>query len=165
MLQQRVKNAWQPLASFSKNLNADQQKYSAYDREPLAMYETVMHFRHVLEVRHFTIFTNHKPITYAFQQKRDKCTPRQFNQLDFITQFTTDIRHISGQDNVVTDALSRVESISTPPSCDAVAASQDSDDELKTLRQSNIYLRMEKLPIPGTTVSIYCDISAGRPRP
>jgi hypothetical protein len=44
----------------------------------------------MLEERHF-IFTDHKPITYAFQQKRDKCSPRQFNHLDFIAQFTTDI--------------------------------------------------------------------------
>jgi hypothetical protein len=107
VLQQRVKNPWQPLAFFSKKLNAAQQKYSAYDRELLAIYEVVKHFRHMLEARHFTIFTDHKRITYAFQQKRDKCSPRQFNHLDFIAQFTTDIRHISGQDNVVADALSR----------------------------------------------------------
>ena len=47
------------------------------------------------------ILTAHKPLTYAFSQIRDKCSPRQFNHLDFISQFTTDIRHISGQDNVV----------------------------------------------------------------
>jgi hypothetical protein len=45
----------------------------------------------ILEARHFIIFTNHKPITYAFQQKRGKCSPRQFNHLDFVAQFTTDI--------------------------------------------------------------------------
>jgi cleavage and polyadenylation specificity factor subunit 1 len=55
----------------------------------------------MLEARHFTIVTDHKPVTYALQQKRDKCSVRQFNHLDFTTQFTTDIRHISGQDNVV----------------------------------------------------------------
>jgi hypothetical protein len=42
----------------------------------------------------------------------------------------TDIWHISGQDNDVTDALSRVESITAPPPYDALAASQDSDNEL-----------------------------------
>jgi cleavage and polyadenylation specificity factor subunit 1 len=84
----------------------------------------------MLEVRHFIIFTDHKPITYAFQQKRDKCSPRQFNHLDFIAQFTTDIQHISGQDNVVADALSRVGSVTAPPFYDALAASQESDDEL-----------------------------------
>jgi cleavage and polyadenylation specificity factor subunit 1 len=123
VLQQRVDNAWQPLAFFSKKLNPAQHKYSAYDRELPAVYEAVEHFCHMLEARHFTIFTDHKPITYAFQQKRDKCSPRQFNHLDFISQFTTDVRHISGQDNVVADVLSRVKSITTPPSHDALAAS------------------------------------------
>jgi hypothetical protein len=39
-------NAWQPLAFFSQKLNPTQQKYSAYDRELLAVYEAVTHFRH-----------------------------------------------------------------------------------------------------------------------
>jgi hypothetical protein len=77
MLQQRVDNAWQPVAFFSRKLNVAQQKYSAYDRELLAVYEAVKHFRHILEARHFTIFTDHKPISYAFQQKHDKCSPQQ----------------------------------------------------------------------------------------
>jgi hypothetical protein len=36
---QRVNSAWQPFAFFSKKLNPAQQKCSAYDREPLAVYE------------------------------------------------------------------------------------------------------------------------------
>jgi hypothetical protein len=74
-----------------QKLNPGQQKYSAYDRELLAVHEAVKHFRHILETRHFIIFTDNKPTTYAFQQKRDKCSPRQFSHLDFIAQFTTDI--------------------------------------------------------------------------
>jgi hypothetical protein len=65
--------------------------YSAYDRELLAVYEAVKHFRHMLEARHFIIFIDNNPITCAFQQKRDTCSPRQFNHLDFIAQLTTDI--------------------------------------------------------------------------
>jgi cleavage and polyadenylation specificity factor subunit 1 len=114
VLQQHINNAWQPLA-FSKKLKPAQQKYSAYDSELLPIYEALKHFRHMLEVRHFTVCTDHKPITYAFQQKRDKCSPRQFNHLDFVSQTTTDIRHISGQDSVVTDALSHIEPVTTPP--------------------------------------------------
>jgi hypothetical protein len=85
VLQQQVKNAWQPLAFIFKKLNPAQQKYSTYDRELLAIYEAVKHFRHTLEARHYIIFTDHKPITYAFQQKRDTCSPRQFNYLDFVS--------------------------------------------------------------------------------
>jgi transposase InsO family protein len=165
VLQQRVKNTWQPLAFFSKKFNSAQQKYSAYDRELLAIYEDVKHFRHMLEARYFTVFTDHKPITYAFQQKRDKCSPRQFNYLDFVAQFTTDIRHISVQDNVDVDAFSRIESVTAPPSYDALATAQDSDDELRRLLESTTALRLEKLQIPGTTVSLYYDTSTGRSRP
>jgi cleavage and polyadenylation specificity factor subunit 1 len=118
VLQKRVDNAWQP-HTFSKKLNSTQQKYSAYHRKLLAVCEEVKHFRHMLEARHFTIFTEHKPVTFAFQQKRNKCSPRQFNHLDYIDQFTTAVRHISRQNNVVADALSRVQSITAPPSHDA----------------------------------------------
>jgi hypothetical protein len=44
----------------------------------------------------------------------------------------SDIRHISGEKNVVADALSRVESVTAPPSFDALATAQTSDDELQT---------------------------------
>ena len=82
-------------------MSTAQQKYSAYDRELLAIYEAVKHFPHMLEARHLVIDTDHKPLTYAFSQKCDRCSPRQFNHLEFISQFTTNIRNITGQDNVV----------------------------------------------------------------
>jgi hypothetical protein len=96
-----------------------------------------------------------------------KCTqPYAYRQQGKLTQHTcattTGRLFISGQDNVAADALSRVESVNAPPSYDALAASQDSDDELQTLLESTTALRLEKLPIPGTMVSIYCDTSAGR---
>jgi cleavage and polyadenylation specificity factor subunit 1 len=120
-----VKNAWQPLAFFPKKLNPHQQD-SDYDRELLAIYEAVKHCHHMLEARQLTIFTDHKPITYTFQQKREKCSPRLFNRLDFVPQFMADIRHISGQD-VVADDLSRVESVTETPSYDTLAPSQNSN--------------------------------------
>jgi cleavage and polyadenylation specificity factor subunit 1 len=128
-----VQDVWQPLAFFSRKLSPAQQKYSAYDRELLVIYEAVRYFRHMLEARHFTILTDHKPLTFAFHQKRDKCSPHQFNHLDFISQFTTDICHISSQDNIVADALSRVEVITAPVTHDALAAAHADDDELQTL--------------------------------
>jgi hypothetical protein len=38
VLQQNIQNSWQPLAFFSRKFSPAQQKYSAYDRELLAMY-------------------------------------------------------------------------------------------------------------------------------
>jgi len=133
VLQQWVQDVWQPLAFFSRKLSPAQQKYNAYDRELLAIYEAVRYFRHMLEARHLTILTDHKPLTFTFHEKRDKCSPCQFNHLDFISQFTTDIRHISDQDNIVGDALSRVEVITAPVMHEALAAAQENDNELRTL--------------------------------
>ena len=76
VLQQRVQDTWQPLAFFSRKLSPAQQKYSAYDRELLPIYEAVRYFRHMPEARHFTILTDHKPLIFAIHQKRDKCSPR-----------------------------------------------------------------------------------------
>ena len=119
----------------------------------------------MLETRYFTILTDQKQLTFAFHQKMDKCPPRHFNHLDFISQFTTDIRHISGQDNIIAETLSRVEVITAPVTHDALAAAQDDDNELQTLLLRNTSLRLEKLLIPGTSVELYCDTSAGKPRP
>lgn len=126
-LHQQVKGSWQPLSFFSKTLNPAQQSYSAYDRELLAAYMSIRHFQHMVEGRNFILFTDHKPLTFAFHQKHDKCTPRQARQLDFISQFTTDIRYLKGSNNVVADALSRVQiaTISTPEKLDFQRMTQE----------------------------------------
>ncbi|XP_017784714.1 PREDICTED: uncharacterized protein LOC108568251 [Nicrophorus vespilloides] len=49
-LQQRIGNEWKPLGFFSKKLTTAEKKYSAYDRELLAIYLAVKHFRHLVEI-------------------------------------------------------------------------------------------------------------------
>ena len=111
VLQQRVNDSWQPLGFMTKSLSPAQRTHSAYDRELLAMYNTVKRFRHAVEGRDFVIYTDHKPLTYAFNQNLDKCSLRQFRYLDNVGQFTTDIRHVKGIDNNIADTLSRIEAI------------------------------------------------------
>lgn len=72
--------------------------YSAYDRELLATYSAVKHFQHMLEARHFILFTDHKPLTFAIKQNSEKFSPRPARQLDFIEQFS----------------MSRIETIKAP---------------------------------------------------
>ena len=54
-LEQQVANAWQPLGFFSRKLSKAESKYSTYDRELLAIYEAIRHFRHLLDARHFVV--------------------------------------------------------------------------------------------------------------
>ena len=77
-LQQQEEGAWRPLAFFTKSLSSAQRKYSAYDRELLAVYSAIKQFRHAVEGRSFVVYTDHKPLVFAFQQKPEKSTPRQF---------------------------------------------------------------------------------------
>lgn len=165
VLQQQVNGQRQPLAFFSRKLSPTQCKYSPYDRELLAIYEAIKYFRHMVEARVFTIYTDHKPICFAFQSRKDTCSPRQFRHLDFISQFTTDIRHISGKDNVVADPLSRIEEITQPIDLNKLASSQITDTELEQLLHSDTSLRLKKVKLPGTHAELYCDESTTTPRP
>lgn len=166
---QRVNNEWQPLGFFSRKLTDTERKYSAYDRELLAIFAAVKHFRYMLEASQFMIFTDHRPITFAFSQNSDKFSPRQTRQLDYISQFTSDIRHISGKDNVVADALSRLESIATPTPIDynQLAAAQVNDTELQRLFSDNssTSLKLTSLKIPDCNYDLICDVSTERVRP
>jgi hypothetical protein len=71
VLQQRSNGILQPLSFFSRKLIPTQAKYSAYDRELLAIYSAIKHFRYMLEGRNFHIITHHKPLVYAFKRKSD----------------------------------------------------------------------------------------------
>ena len=108
VLQQDIDGQWCPIAYFSKQLQCAQKRYSTFDRELLAIYQAVKHFRHFVEGRQFTIFTDHKPLTRALLASSDRYTPRQVRHLDYISQFTSDIRHVHGSQNRPADALSRL---------------------------------------------------------
>lgn len=165
VLQQLTDQGWQPLAFFSRKLQPAQTKYSAFDRELLAIYQSIRQFRHHLEGRSFTVFTDQKPLTFAFRQKPEKCSPRQFRYLDFIGQFTTDIRHISGKDNVVADAMSRIDAVSEGINFDDLAQAQQNDEELHRLLKSNSPLKLKQICIPGTSKMLFCDLSTDKARP
>ena len=49
VLQQQIDNTWCPLAYFSRKLTPAQQKYSTFDRELLAIYLALKHFRYFVE--------------------------------------------------------------------------------------------------------------------
>jgi len=46
-----------------------------------------------------------------------------------------------------------------------LATSQRIDEELKKYKQCKSGSQLEKIDIPGTKVTIFCDISIGMPRP
>ena len=61
-LSQQQNGAWKPTAFFSRKRTPTHQRCSTFDRELLAIYSAIQHFRYFLEGRTFTVFTDHKPL-------------------------------------------------------------------------------------------------------
>jgi len=168
VLQQCIQNIWQPISFFSKRLQPAETKYSTFSRELLSIYLSIRHFRHFLEGREFYVLTDHKPLTYALSSSASNYSPREARQLDFISQFTSDIRHVTGRDNPVADALSRmdVNAINVSPlpiDYVLIAKAQRNDPDLSQLNSTS--LDLQALPLPQSTDTIICDMSTASPRP
>lgn len=183
VLQQKVNNVWQPLGFFSKKLKKPEQKYSTVDRELLAVYLSIKHFRFFLEGRQFTVFTDHKPLVNLINSTTEK-SPRQTTHLNYIAQFTSDIRHIRGSENVVADFLSRipeVDSIDRRPTkqsyiCELnepihlqdILNSQSNDAEITRIiktKRLNSRVIFEQIAVPNSTNFIWCEVSNFVQRP
>ena len=139
------------------------------------MYLAVRHFRHFIEGRIFYInYTDHMSLTFAFSREAD-ISPRQTRHLSFVAEFTTDVRHIPGETNVVADMLSRVrtpDEITSLPSlssinvvtlnestnCKEMACAQVNDCELQAYKSKFTALVLSDIELEnGDTV--LCDVS------
>nr|VZI02162.1 unnamed protein product [Spirometra erinaceieuropaei] len=167
-LQQTVRGVLQPLAFFSKKLSPAETRYSVFGRELLAVYLSIRHFRHFLEGREIVVLTDHKPLVFALRASPDRYSPRDIRHLDFISKFSCDIQHVHGKENVVADALSRIEMASiTTDAIDftLMAEAQRSDGELPQYRHENSSLRLQDVPLATGTGAITGDLSTGNERP
>jgi RNase H-like domain found in reverse transcriptase len=73
----------------------------------LAVYFAIIHFQHLVEGRNLAVFTDHKSLVGVVARQSDPKSDRQRCHLSFVAEFTAEICHISSQDNVVADTLSR----------------------------------------------------------
>ncbi|BHF78292.1 hypothetical protein SprV_0602140500 [Sparganum proliferum] len=167
VLQQHINNSTRPLAFFSKKLLPAETRYSTFGRERLAIYLAVKHFRHFLEDRDFTIFTDHKPLTFAIRSHSDKYNPREISHLDYISQFTTDIRQIDGPKNEVADMLSRpsLSSLQLSHGIDLCAMAAEQQRVGCPGDESVSGLQLKDVPLTTGSGTILCDVSAPFHRP
>ena len=162
----------QPLGFFSRRTSSAESQYSAYDLELLAIYSTLIKFRHILEGRQFRIWTDQKPVTRAFLKARDPVSNRQRHQLAFISEFATDIAHVPGLENVVADALTRqfddkkeaaiVHSVAHALVDVDIAEIAKEQLSIEDEQSSSLELRLVRFP--GVDQEVVCDTPLGRPR-
>lgn len=178
-LEQQQGQFWVPIAFFSRKFSETERKYSAFDRELLAAYSAIKHFRPFVEGRAFTLFTDHRPLTTAISSKVDR-SPRQTRHMSYIAEFTTDVQHIRGKFNIVADALSRVDSVHQNHKADSddinlsnhdisgdfeqLALDQlSASEEMDAYRAANTGLVLQELQVGKS--KLLCDISTATPRP
>ena len=153
-----------PLGFFSRKLSQAQGKYSAFDKELLAIKEAIQHFRHMVEGKSFTVFTDHKPLTLVMPTTTARTT-RQERHLSYVSEFTTDIRHVKGEQNVVADHLSRPIIAALLPGLDLekIAQTQRTDPEIRAARTAITSLQLQDVVVGD--IELLCDTSGGTPRP
>lgn len=159
----------QPLGFFSGKFSAAQQKWSPYDKELYAIYAAVDHFSYMLEARHFTILTDHRPLLEMFKTKKRIKLEKRSRYIEYISQFSTDIKHISGVSNIIADALSRpqIDAISHPAvTLDMIATLQVQDEEILQIGKNGYQEhQIRNIFIEDSNKSILCSFFNNVNRP
>jgi hypothetical protein len=142
---------WQPLSFYSKKIDVTQKKYSTFDRELLAVNLAVRHFRFLLEGWPFHVKMDHKSLTFALHRTSKLWSARQQRHLSYLAEFTSDIQHVSGQSDVVANALSRplLAAKKCPPGHCQLRAMDHHPHQSPSAASRPLWLRSHSLRKPG----------------
>ena len=93
-----------PIAYYSRIFRKNELKFSTIERECLAISEAIKAFKQYVYASHFTIFTDHKPLT---TQKECLNNERCQRWRLALQGYDYDIKYFPGKSNLCADALSR----------------------------------------------------------
>ena len=109
-MEQLHEKEWHPIEFWSRKLKPAETRYSATDKEWLAVVEAVStHWRHLLEGRPCIIRTDHKPLLHKLAKSAPipPLLPRQARWIERLSGFDLRYQHVAGNENPIADALSR----------------------------------------------------------
>lgn len=145
-----------PVAFASRTLTKTEERYSVIEKEFLAITWGCKYFRPYLYGKRFTLFTDHKPLTYMFSLKdpNDKMLRWRLR----LQEFDYDVKHRAGKQNIVADGLSRIRNdlnandtsaLSDQATCNTENATDSSDVDTCHSAESdaNDLIGMTELPI------------------
>jgi hypothetical protein len=96
-----------PIIFISKKFPETAQRWSTIEQECFAVYYSILRLESYLLGRHFVVATDHKNLLYLQNSTIPKLVRWRLRLLEF--DFT--LLHIPGKENVVADALSRINSL------------------------------------------------------
>jgi hypothetical protein len=134
-----------PIAFYSRKLNPAQTRYTTTERELLSIVETLKEFKNILLGQEIVVFTDHKNLTAKHFN-----TERVMRWRLLIEEFGPTMKYIQGPKNIVADALSRLELVSSAPTIPSV---QDTASDLALVQLAESY-GLDKDDLPSTAFPV-----------
>src|SRR5688500_8606044 len=103
------------LLSLVEKLDPAQTRYTTTEEELLSIVEVLKEFRNILLGKQIRVYTNHENLT---QKKFNSDRVMQWRL--YIEEYSLDLQYIKGENNVVADALSRLDMGPCPNSKEAL---------------------------------------------
>jgi hypothetical protein len=100
-----------PVSFASRTLSDAEQRYSTTEKEALAVtWAVTQKFYVYLQGRHFTVITDHAPLCGELKLQKPS-TARLARMIMKLQEYDLEIKYSKGKENVVADALSRVQAV------------------------------------------------------
>ena len=137
-----------PVAFGSRKLNKTEQKYSATEKECLAIVDAIKAYRPYLLDREFTLYTDHQALKWLLS-KSNTDNGRLWRWVYKLSEYSFVVHHKPGKENVVADALSRIGAVTLDRiwTVEEMAAEQQADPEL---RSPYTWLQRKRGKLTGT---------------
>lgn len=106
VLSQIIDKEDRPIAYISRSFTKGELNKPIIEKELLAIHFAITNFRPYLYGTHFTVYSDHRPLVYLYSLK-DPSSKLTRIRLE-LEEYSFDVIHIKGKDNVVANALSRI---------------------------------------------------------
>jgi len=94
----------QPIAFLSKTLSKAEKRWSVYEKEAFAIFYSLRKREHFLQDSKFTLFTDHKNLTYLNKDP----SPKVQRWRIAVQEYNFDVAYIEGKKNIIADGFSRL---------------------------------------------------------